>query len=370
MKQIKFLVLFFIPILSAFYACNGQNQNGNIKGTMTGASNLQVKLEQAHFDRSTVALSSGSCDGKGNFDLKLEKPFEEGLYVLSLGAKKLYFMLGNKDNKVTINGNLGTLEKMELETSGSENLKCYTDILSSVIKKQLKTPEEAKSNVEKGCTPLMKAFLLTQFLGQNAGAYISDFEAQSKMLTESMPGSKYATDYANMVTQIKNSTASKQSAELINVGQVAPDISLPGPDGTTHSLAGLKGKVVLLDFWASWCGPCRRENPRVVEVYKKYKSKGFEIFSVSLDGVDPRRGAPADQIKTQEEDGKRKWKEAIAKDGLLWDNHVSDLKHWASAPAAVYGVSSIPKTFLIDREGKIIAINPRENLEEALLKAL
>ncbi len=134
----------------------------------------------------------------------------------------------------------------------------------------------------------------------------------------------------------------------------APDISLPGPDGKNHALSNLKGKVVLLDFWASWCGPCRRANPHVVETYKKYKDKGFEVFSVSLDRPD----------------GKQNWIDAIAKDGLLWDNHVSDLQFWSSAPAAVYGVRSIPKTFLIGRDGKIVALNPREQLEEELLKVL
>ncbi|MFM8485865.1 MAG: TlpA disulfide reductase family protein, partial [Bacteroidota bacterium] len=106
--------------------------------------------------------------------------------------------------------------------------------------------------------------------------------------------------------------------------------------------------------WASWCGPCRRANPHVVEMYKKYKSKGFEVFSVSLDRPD----------------GKDKWIQAIQQDGLVWDNHVSDLKFWESAPAATYGVRSIPRTFLINREGKIVAVNPRDNLEAELTKNL
>lgn len=138
------------------------------------------------------------------------------------------------------------------------------------------------------------------------------------------------------------------------IGSQAPDITLPDPEGNPRSLSSLKGKVVLVDFWASWCGPCRKENPNVVKAYTKYHDKGFEVFSVSLD-------------KDRES-----WLKAIAADKLSWPNHVSDLKYWKSAGAAVYGVSSIPFAVLIDKEGKIVAKKLRgdalENKLEELLK--
>lgn len=136
------------------------------------------------------------------------------------------------------------------------------------------------------------------------------------------------------------------------IGGVAPDIKLNGPDGKPVSLSSLRGKVVLIDFWASWCGPCRRENPNVVKMYQKYKDQGFEIFGVSLDN-----------------DANR-WKGAIKTDGLTWF-HGSDLMGWKSKPAQMYQVHSIPATFLLDKQGKIIAKGLRgAELEAAVANAL
>ena len=126
-------------------------------------------------------------------------------------------------------------------------------------------------------------------------------------------------------------------------------------------------------FWASWCGPCRRANPKVVEAYKKYNKKGFTVFNVSLDGLDSRTKA---RYKTQAdidkkmEQSKAKWVAAIKKDGLIWDNHVSDLKKWESEASALYGVRSIPTTFLIDREGNIASLNPKGNLVSEIERLL
>ena len=137
------------------------------------------------------------------------------------------------------------------------------------------------------------------------------------------------------------------------VGELAQDIELESPDGKKLKLSSLKGKVVLIDFWASWCGPCRKENPNVVRVYNEYKNKGFDIFSVSLD------------------QNKEKWIEAIKADNLTWTNHVSDLQGWQSPAAALYGVKAIPKTFLIGKDGKIIAKDLRgEQLEKKLAEVL
>jgi thiol-disulfide isomerase/thioredoxin len=128
------------------------------------------------------------------------------------------------------------------------------------------------------------------------------------------------------------------AAGAISIGAMAPDIAQKDLQGNVRKLSDLKGKVVLLDFWASWCGPCRKENPFVVAMYKKYNKKGFEVFSVSLDNAQDR------------------WAQAIQQDGLIWPNHVSDLKGWQSQPAADYGVRSIPFPVLLDKQGKIVAL--------------
>jgi peroxiredoxin len=164
-----------------------------------------------------------------------------------------------------------------------------------------------------------------------------------KALYEKYPNHPIVAERYKMESSPATSTA---------IGAMAPDIALENPDGKIMKLSDLRGKVVLLDFWAAWCRPCRIENPNVVKAYHKYHAKGFDVYSVSLDR------------------DRASWLKAIQDDGLVWPNHVSELKHWQSQAAKIYGVSGIPATFLIGKDGRIIAKNLRGAALENALKEL
>lgn len=371
MKKIQFLaILLFLPAAALFSGC--KQEGYAVKGSIQNAANLQVVLEQAFFQGQPTALGRVTCDGSGQFKIEQKEPLQAGVYRLSIGAKRMFLVLDGKESGLNIKADLNTMDKMEgVQVTGSETAQCFVERnqeLATMAKNGAMGPEAFKSVADKACTPLMKAVMMMQLLnGPTAADYLPELKKLAETITAEMPGTKYATDLGAVVAQVEQFTMRNNQPEGgIKVGQEAPDISMPDPSGKVRSLKSLRGKVVLLDFWASWCGPCRKENPNVVAVYNKYKDKGFDIFSVSLDGVDPRQGsAPGG-----EERGREAWKQAISADGLIWENHVSDLKKWGSAAAALYGVQSIPKTFLIDKEGKIAVIETRGRLEQELLKLL
>jgi thiol-disulfide isomerase/thioredoxin len=173
--------------------------------------------------------------------------------------------------------------------------------------------------------------------------YLDVYQKLDASLSKALPKSAYVLDYHKRVEELARFAP----------GTLAPDIKLNTPDGQELALSSLRGKVVLLDFWASWCGPCRRENPNVVRIYDRYKEKGFTVYSVSLDK------------------NKGNWTEAIQKDRLTWTHHVSDLGYWNSSVVPLYKIEGIPLTFLLDKEGKIVAKGLRDKeLEKKVAELL
>jgi peroxiredoxin len=168
------------------------------------------------------------------------------------------------------------------------------------------------------------------------------------MLSNELKASSYGKRISNFIT------AKKAEKPQVKVGDMAPDFTGQTPEGKTLSLNDIKGKVTIIDFWASWCGPCRHENPNVVRMYNKYHNKGLEIIGVSLD----REGQ------------KDRWIKAIADDELTW-HHVSNLQFWQDPIAKLYHVRSIPATFILDENGNIVATNLRgQDLENKVAELL
>jgi peroxiredoxin len=199
--------------------------------------------------------------------------------------------------------------------------------------------------------------ILTAFIKKNPNSYIS-LIALSQLSGEDLKQNEIEDLFSKLSNDVKNTNWGKSLATSLNktkataVGSVAPDFTQNDPNGKPVKLSSLRGKYVLIDFWASWCGPCRKENPNVVRAYQKYKNKNFEILGVSLDN------------------DKAAWLGAIEKDLLTWPQ-VSDLRGWKNAVAQLYSVESIPQNFLLDPKGVIIQKNLRgKQLEEILEKAL
>lgn len=358
MKKLLILAL-NLAILSGCEAQKNKNGEGTtvISGNIENSKGANMYFESLSLEGAKL-IDSVLIDDKGYFEFHFT-PSEAGFFRLAYSPSNYGVLVIKDGDKINLTANADNIDA-SVKVTGSEETQ-HLHALNKILMGTYTQMEQARQQmmlaqqtqnasayqqsvanqyrINNEMTAQLKSFIDTSlgFLTSLAALERLDFNADYDYFKKVADGLE--KNYGN-TSHYKSLKQRVDAMAKLAIGAQAPEISLNNPAGKSIPLSSLQGNYVLIDFWASWCGPCRKENPNVVRLYEKYHSKGFEVYSVSLDK------------------DKTAWESAIAQDKLTW-THVSDLGFWQSSIVPVYNIESIPQTYLVDKEGKIIAKNLR-----------
>ena len=354
-------------IAAILFSCNNNADKGKftVSGDIKATPDQKIYLEQLYFSEKQPEVLDTADIKNGKFELSAIAS-EEGLFRIRNvdGASAIFI---NENSKISFSGMAISQEPLSGFFSGSANsslkkLSNYMDSVSLLMSNKNRLIEEfSKAGAKqtdstfisivsdlKSLTDNFSTFsfayadtakspIVSLFAATMAPVELSKFEAPLAKLVKRFPDHKGIADALVYVKkQVAQPQTQTQPGKIPVVGDMAPELAMNDVDDKPFSLSQLRGKYVLIDFWASWCGPCREENPNIVAAFNQFKDKNFTVLGVSLDK------------------NKQAWIDAIKEDKLTWQ-HISDLKYWSSAAAPLYGFDGIPYNVLIDPQGKIIA---------------
>ena len=356
----KHTTLYLCLIALLAISCN-QSNTYKISGTWEDGDGKVVYLKKVIDDKQSLVIDSAVVKGE---TFKMSGPIKQiDKRVLSMGKNEETILLDNEPIQVTVTRATGEngekLDSYTVDLKGSPEQAIFKEAKQLFMTKALLSLGSmfAMVNVKDDSIKLDSVYKATEMMKKAVDDEIKHFidSCNNSMAITYIIGEEVAREYPiedvdhfynNLTPEVKASYPGQllakkiETLRSINVGGIAPEIEQAAPDGTIIKLSSLRGKYVLLDFWASWCGPCLAEVPNVKAIYDDYKDKGFEIYGVSLD------------------DDKAAWENAIKKHGLNW-LHVSSLKGWECPVAKRYNVTGIPRMYLLDPEGRIIAMDLR-----------